>query len=524
MDTTALYIRLSQDDRNPGESDSVRNQRDLLTDFVSNHPDLRSTRVLTFIDDGWSGTNFNRPKVKEMLNLAKRGEIQNIAVKDFSRFGRSYIKVGTYLEQIFPFLGVRFFSVTDCFDSRDGATTANGIEVAFKTFLHELYSKDISIKSMSGKLAKASRGEHVMGWPPYGYDRSATVRNGWDVDEAAAATVRRMFEMAAGGQSVCRIAARLNAEGVPTPKTHRRDMGSKIGQSGRIVDETPHWTIANVSKILRNEQYAGKLVTRKTRRVRVGSRQSVALPECDWVIVPDAHPAIVPQELFDRVQSMLGPYHQRKLNRINANILSNKVICVHCGHAMRRHGGARMRNVSFVCRSHSLIQREPCMVGRIFEADLKSAVLDAVTRAAALAQETQRQAEQLRANMARSREDASSRIKILKMEIERLKNGKAALFEDYADGRIDRERFRELNSERTSAIERADAELSELSAQMDESATVAQNERFGMISPFSGATELTPEMMALIDRILVFSAERIEIRFAFADLFTSSRE
>jgi hypothetical protein len=114
-------------------------------------------------------------------------------------------------------------------------------EVAFKTFLHELYSKDISIKSMSGKLAKVSRGEHVMGWSPYGYDRSATVRNGWDVDEAAAATVRRMFEMAAGGQSVCRIAVRLNADGVPTPKTHRRNMGSKIGQSGRAVDETPHW-------------------------------------------------------------------------------------------------------------------------------------------------------------------------------------------------------------------------------------------------------------------------------------------
>jgi DNA invertase Pin-like site-specific DNA recombinase len=170
--TTALYIRLSQEDDNIGESNSVKNQRDLLNDFAAKHPELSQTQILEFVDDGHSGTNFNRPAVTKMLEQVRLGKIQNIVVKDFSRFGRNYIEVGGYLEQVFPFLGVRFLSVTDLFDSNDNKGRSAGIEVGFKTLLHDLYSRDLGSKSMAGKVAKTKQGQHVGGTAPFGYVKS----------------------------------------------------------------------------------------------------------------------------------------------------------------------------------------------------------------------------------------------------------------------------------------------------------------------------------------------------------------
>jgi len=516
--TTALYIRLSQDDGNEGESDSVKNQRDLLTDFVKNHPDLSKSRVLTFIDDGFTGTNFDRPKVKEMLALVKSGDIQAVAVKDFSRFGRNYIEVGTYLEQIFPFLGVRFLSVTDHFDSNDKATGAGGIEVAFKTLIHDLYSRDLSVKCKTGKMAKTAKGEHVCDWATYGYIRSKTTKNAWEIDEAAAVTVRRVFDMALEGMTVSEIAGCLNADGVPTPLTHRRASGTIKGTIGRCVDQTPFWTMANVTKILRDERYTGKLIAGMTRRAAVGSRKCVPVPESEWIVVPDAHPAIVTEETFKTIQNTLGPYRMRKLNRVNVNIFAGKIICGHCGHALRRYGGARMKNVRFLCQSHRLIQREPCFTDMIYENMLKEVVLAAVRQEASLACASRIRVGENRERLLCQRDTLSGLIKTLQAEIRRLKTGKTALFEDYADGKLDREKYLSLNAEKTAAIEKALTEIAALTDELEaQSKTAAQNGVSQQMEPFIASDEVTSQMMALIDKILVFDGERIEIRFAFAD-------
>jgi DNA invertase Pin-like site-specific DNA recombinase len=173
--TVALYIRLSAaDEDKDSESDSVVNQRDLLNHYVATNAEFAENKILTFVDDGYTGTNFDRPAAKQMLEKAKKGQINCIIVKDFSRFGRNYIEVGDYLEQIFPFLGVRFISVNDRFDSKNNRGFTAGLDVAFKTFLHSLYSKDISFKVKNGRKAKAEKGEHLCKLAPYGYQKSKT--------------------------------------------------------------------------------------------------------------------------------------------------------------------------------------------------------------------------------------------------------------------------------------------------------------------------------------------------------------
>ena len=197
--TVALYIRLSQEDDNIGESNSVKNQRDLLIDFAMKHPDLSKGKPLYFIDDGYSGVDFNRPAVTNMLEQVRTGKIQCVIVKDFSRFGRNYIEVCGYLEQVFPFLGVRFLSVNDFFDSNDNKGSSAGIEVGFKTLIHDLYSKDLSVKSKTGKLTKTKKGEHVGGTAPFGYMKSKKVKNTWEIDETAAAIVYKIYALALDG-------------------------------------------------------------------------------------------------------------------------------------------------------------------------------------------------------------------------------------------------------------------------------------------------------------------------------------
>jgi DNA invertase Pin-like site-specific DNA recombinase len=259
--TVALYIRLSAaDEDNDGESDSVVNQRDLLNHYIASSIEFSESKVLTFVDDGYTGTNFDRPAVKQMLEKARKGQVHCIIVKDFSRFGRNYIEVGEYLEQIFPFLDVRFISVNDRFDSRNNAGFTAGFDVAFKTFLHSLYSKDISFKVKNGRRAKAEKGEHLCKLAPYGYPKSKTEKNKLVVDEETSGIVRYVFELALNGLTQSEIAKQLNSENIDTPLVHRKNKGTHTSRGWTAKAEVNHWTTANVGKILRDIRYAGTMV------------------------------------------------------------------------------------------------------------------------------------------------------------------------------------------------------------------------------------------------------------------------
>ena len=227
--TTAKYIRLSSEDNNlrtsgKMESNSVANQRNLLDTFISRTPELAETNIIEFCDDGWSGKNFERPAVQKMLAQVREGKIQCIIVKDLSRFGRNYLEVGNYIYYVFPFLGVRFISVNDGFDSIRPADL-DSLNTSFKNLLYDLYSRDLSRKVRKAKKFRAKRGDFLSPFAPYGYVKDPENKNRLLIDPEAAETVRRIFHLMADGKKTEQIAEILNREAVPTRMLYKRAAG-----------------------------------------------------------------------------------------------------------------------------------------------------------------------------------------------------------------------------------------------------------------------------------------------------------
>ena len=520
--TTALYIRLSQEDDNIGESNSVINQRDLLNDFVAKHPDLSKTKLLYFIDDGHSGTNFNRPNVTALLEQVRKGKIQNIVVKDFSRFGRNYIEVGGYLEQVFPFLGVRFLSVNDFFDSNDHKGKSAGLEVGFKTLLHDLYSKDLGIKTTTGKIAKTKKGEHIGGTAPYGYVKSKTIKNAWDIDEAAAVIIRKIYDLALEGHTPTEIGRILNAEGVPTPLSHRKNNGTVHQVINNSISETNVWKREAVTRILRDERFTGKIVSGKMKKVAYGNVKRKLLSQSEWLIVPNAHEPIISQEIFNKVQSILGPINQRTLNRVNSNIFTRKLYCGHCGHGLRRYTKPNLKSEyapRYVCRSSIEIGKERCLPEPILESYISEVVMEALRLEIALAHTAKQKAEKHGDLLLRKHEKLAKDMKRLSSEFERLKNNRERLFEDYADGKLSKEQYMEAKAEQSVFIAKAESDIACIAVEMEEVKPSVQNDTsYDILVPYADAKEVTHEVMALIKRMNVYADNRFEIEFAFERL------
>ncbi len=358
MYNTALYLRLSEEDENTWESNSIKNQRDLLTDFCKNHRELSIRSLKYFIDDGYSGTNFQRPAVQDLIKQAIEGNINCILVKDFSRFGRNYIEVGTYIEKLFPSLGVRFISVNDLYDSKESAGKSPDMETMFRTLIYDLYSKDLSVKIISGKKTKFKKGEHINGHAPFGYVKSKANKNNWEIDEPASKTVKIIFQMSLEGLKISEIARKLNDKAVDTPLMHRKNNGTDFFLNCR--KDTNSWTIANVSRILRDERYTGKLITNTKKRISVGCKKTISIPKDQWIIISEAHEAIVSEEIFQQVQNKL-PNKQKKRRNRAVHFFENKLFCRFCNKALKYF------NSYFACGSN-------CFKGPITENDIKELI------------------------------------------------------------------------------------------------------------------------------------------------------
>jgi len=283
----AKYIRLSMDD-SISSSISIPNQR-LILDRNIAALGIDGAEVREFVDNGYSGTNFERPAVQELLELARLGLVNCIMVKDFSRFGRNSLEVGYYIERVFPLLGLRFISVSDSFDSDDHKGEAGGLELAFTFLIHEWYSRDLSKKIKSAKLERMRRGEYIMKNCVFGYKK---VGDNLVIDEPAAETVRMIFCLAAQGKKSSAIAKTLNAEKRPTPSEHKK---------GNDTEAQCNWNQSAIWTILSDEQYVGTYVAGKIKSLEPGGPM-VPTAESEWVKIPEHHPAIVERSVFDAVQ------------------------------------------------------------------------------------------------------------------------------------------------------------------------------------------------------------------------------
>lgn len=334
----ALYLRLSRDDavdENGGkrESDSIRNQREFLTDFVEQQKDIRIFDFYT--DDGYSGINFERPGFIRMTRDIRSGKVNCVIVKDLSRFGRDYIETGRWIQRIYPSLQVRFIAVTDHYDSNTADVMEKALLIPVKNFLNDSYCRDISVKIRSHQQIKREKGEYLGAYAPYGYQKAAGDRNRLVPDEYASAVVRNIFFWKLEGFSLPAIADRLNTGKIPPPGEYKRFLDENY-HSGFRQSSDPKWSAAQVKRILTNEIYTGTMVQGKQERISYKIEKRRDKPEREWIKVKDTHEAIVSPALFFTVRRLMRYDGRASRDTGKAHFFCGILFCGDCRTPMVR--------------------------------------------------------------------------------------------------------------------------------------------------------------------------------------------
>ena len=304
----AIYVRLSKEDGDVAtagkrESNSISNQKNLIKNFLKDKKDI--VVVSERVDDGYSGSNFERPAFQMMLEDIKKGIVDCVVVKDLSRFGREYIDAGKYIERLFPALGVRFIAVNDHYDSLEGKSQADEIVIPFKNLINDAYCRDISIKIRSHLEVKRKNGEYIGAFTPYGYQKDSDNKNKLVIDVYAADIVKEIYRMKLSGMSQTAIANALNKQGVLSPMEYKHSLGIRI-QDNFKTHEQAEWSAMSVKRILENEVYTGTLVQGKRTTPNHKVKKLMKKPETDWVRIEKNHEAILSEREFALVQRLLG--------------------------------------------------------------------------------------------------------------------------------------------------------------------------------------------------------------------------
>ena len=329
----AKYLRLSIEDGDKAESESIVNQSILIDNYMKSTSDI--TIVETFKDDGFSGTDFKRPGFQAMLKAIENKEINCIIVKDLSRFGREHIDVDRYIQKVFPQLGVRFIAINDNYDSETANITDTHLVLPVKSFVNDTYCRQNSQKVRSHLSAKRNIGEYVGNYVSYGYKKCDADKSQIEIDPVAAKHVRDIFNWKMEGMSPQDIAARLNHSGVLSPMEYKKSLGMRFATSFKANPQAA-WSANAVLRILKNPVYTGILIQGKETTPSYKVRKRVTKPESEWAIVSDAHEAIIEHRDFDSVQKALLLDTRRSPGDSAVRLFSGMVFCGECGASMVR--------------------------------------------------------------------------------------------------------------------------------------------------------------------------------------------
>lgn len=494
-----LYLRLSRDDDNPGESESIQNQRSLLQGYAAQHG---FTIVGEYVDDGWSGTRFDRPRFQDMLRDMEQHRFEVVLVKDLSRLGRDYIQTGRYLELVFPEHGVRLIAVGDGIDTARSDTDL----APFRNVINEMYARDTSRKIRGALHTKMQAGKFIGNFAPYGYQKDPRDKNHLIPDERAAATVRQIFAWAAAGRRPAEIARMLNERGEPPPAVYRTLVHPELNPDH--YSKRKAWTSVGVSRMLQDVVYLGHIAQGKTDKVSFKSKKTREKRTDEWIIVPDCHEPLVCQQTFDAVQ------RQRSARRCDrktmfSNLFSGLVFCLDCGKAMSTVGTRRKGSAAnLACGAYKLRGTAACSNHFISYESLYRCVLEAVRQYVCLSEQDcdalfERLQHRLRLDE-RGREASCERER-LTQEQKQVQRLVAQLYEDRAAGKIGDTNFYPLLERyecKTAALQQQMDAL--LSANEDKTLQKQQEHLRAIILRYIHVDELTPFLLfELIERIEV---------------------
>lgn len=527
----AIYVRLSKEDgdvagASKAESNSISNQKELIRDFLKDKEDI--VVVSERVDDGYSGSSFERPGFQQMLEDIRRGAVDCVIVKDLSRFGREYIDTGRYIERLFPALGVRFIAVNDHYDSLRGDGQGDEILVPFKNLINDAYCRDISVKIRSHLEVKRRNGEFIGAFAPYGYQKDGEDRHRLVVDAYAAGVVRDIFRMKLHGMSQDAIAGKLNRDGILSPMEYKNSRGINFRTAFR-VKAASGWSPVAVRRILENEVYIGNLVQGRQSTPNHKVKKSIRKDKGDWVRVEKNHEPVVSERDFAVVQKLLGMDTRTAPDREGVYLLSGIAVCGDCGAPMVRKVSSvnGKRYCYYICSGHKA--GGSCGPHRIPVQALEDAVFVLLKRHIGCILDLERVLEYAGTVPFRDldvRKLEERREKLLG-EAERCRELRMMLYEDMKDGVITKEDYVELHA----AYEARGKEAQEAAGKAEREIRAVlegDEDKYRWISYFKkyrDIGELTRNVVvALISEVRVYDRENIEVVFDFADQYRQALE
>lgn len=519
MKKIAGYYRLSmEDDDVKVESNSITNQRLLIKKYISQDTELSQYEYCEFYDDGYSGTSMSRPGMQEMLEQIKNNEIQVVIVKDISRFSRDYIELGTYMEQIFPFMGIRFIAITDRYDSRNYIGQTAELDIAFKSLLADFYCKDVSAKVKSSIETKREQGKYATGLAPFGYAKDLYKLI---IVPEEAEVIRYIFQLSVEGNNLTQICKRLNDEGIMTPLEYKN---LRKKQNRRELEKpTKFWQAGTVRSILTNESYIGNMVYNKTRQSAIGSRKKILNPRAEWKICENHHIPIVDREMFAIVQKK---FNQRKSSRRNNIIypLRGKVFCGYCKRTLKVMKLAEEK-LFFYCANEKISSNVKCIKESFSNEELEKIVFKEIQRQLVVLIDAEAILQEKREYKEVEIKEQGKEVTVLEKQLQELTEQKAVYLEEYHAGIIDKEQFRQKSNEITFMIKNMKSEQEKKTREIEQQVKAVNRyakDCEGLLN-YLGMEHLTREMVeAFIDHIEIDGKCNIDIHWTFNSQFDSA--
>ena len=510
--TTALYCRLSRDDGGDAESNSIGNQKTILSRYATDHG-FSNTKF--YVDDGWSGANFNRPGFEAMMSDVDDGLIGTLICKDMSRFGRDYLHVGLYTEVKFPEAGIRFIAINDGVDSASGASDDF---TPFRNIINEWYCRDISKKIKASMQSRAKSGEHLTGNAPYGYKKDESNPKKWVIDEVPASIIREVFLLYLDGKNAAQIATEMEKRGYDAPgdyltKQHQYKKGKAV------TFDTPKamWHPGTILNLLDRYEYCGHTVSYRRKSISYKTHKSVLNDEADWIITKNTQPAIIDEEIWQTVHKMRESGRRRKENVWDKGPLNGFLYCPDCGSKLYFNHPTRLKTSgTYMCGYY--MHYKKCSTHYIRRDELEPAVLDQLRADCAYAKE--HEADFVKMVEKKTRQQGDDVVKKAEKEyaetrnriddIDRIIN---QLYEDKVSGGLSAERFSRMLGKYEAEQETLRSRCQELQAQITAAKTTSDNAKqfIRMVRKFTDIQELTPEIVAtLIERVEVGQAQVID--------------
>lgn len=520
----AVYLRLSRDDISDGgsvESNSIRSQRDLICSYIREQDAMEIYDI--YVDDGWSGANFDRPSFKRMMKDIEAGYINCVIVKDLSRFGRDYIEAGRLIQKTFPAFSVRFIALNDNFDSLTANFNETALVLPVKNFVNDAYCSDISRKVRSHQQVKREKGDFIGAFAVYGYRKNPNNVNHLLVDEYAAGIVKKIFAWKIDGLSNLAIAEKLDGMGILSPMEYKKSQGEKFS-TGFVTHVKARWSAVAVKRILTNELYTGMMVQGKNAKVSHKVKRLVEKPKEEWVRVAGTHEAVVPVEDFKTVQKLLEIDTRASAGKAGCHMFTGFLFCGDCGEPMirrvNRYKGTE--KVYFICATRN--KGLGCTRHSIHEEELKYLVLAGIQQQLALFLDKSHVLTQIEKMEVQFEEVVAfdREIQKLRKEQEKYISLRIGLYEDLKHGIItenDFKDFRQIYETQYQATEEAIRQQEEAIRNLFKAGVAAGANLEKMKSTLEIKKLSRDILVTFVSRILVYEDKRVFLELKAGDMF-----